>query len=33
VIDVRSLKVSKTVANISFVPSGIVTGGGLSFCH
>lgn len=33
VIDVRSLKVSTTVANIGFRPSEIVTGGGLSFCH
>jgi len=33
VIDVRSLKVSKTVEKIGFVPAGILTGGGLSFCH
>jgi YVTN family beta-propeller protein len=33
VIDVRSLKVSKTVGNIGFVPSDIFTRGGLSYCH
>jgi YVTN family beta-propeller protein len=33
VIDVRSLTVTRTIGNIGFVPAGIVSGGGLSFCH